>query len=90
MITLSFSLVLIQLSLDKYTIMLLDEIDTSLDYHARGKFIDLLEKFMSVVNCHQLFLISHNNMFDNYPVNVILTSETDISHLSNNKNIIKL
>lgn len=90
MITLSFSLVLIQLSLDKYTIMLLDEIDTSLDYHARGKFIDLLEKFMSVVNCHQLFLISHNNMFDNYPVNVIMTSETDISHLSDNKNIIKL
>lgn len=90
MITLSFSLVLIQLSLDKYTIMLLDEIDTSLDHHARGKFIDLLEKFMSVVKCHQLFLISHNNMFDNYPVNVIMTQEVDISHLSNNSNTVIL
>lgn len=92
MITLAFSLVLIQLSLDKYTIMLLDEIDTSLDQHSRGKFIDLLEKFMSVVNCHQLFLISHNNMFDNYPVNVIVTSENgiDLSHLSNSSNIINL
>lgn len=82
-LTITFSLVLIQLSLDKYNIMLLDEIDTSLDYKTRGKFLDLLERYMSIIGAKQLFLISHNNMFDTYPVNAIMTSEQNISSMKN-------
>ena len=74
-LSIAFSLVLIQLSSNKYNIMLLDEIDTSLDTASRGKFIDLLESYMYTIKAEQLFLISHNNMFDSYPVCVLLTSE---------------
>lgn len=88
-LTITFSLVLIQLSLDKYNIMLLDEIDTSLDYNTRGKFLDLLERYMHIIGSHQLFLISHNNMFDEYPINLIMTSEQNISNMKK-ANVIKL
>lgn len=74
-LSIAFSLVLIQLSSNKYNIMLLDEIDTSLDTTSRGKFIDLLESYMYTIKAEQLFLISHNNMFDSYPVCVLLTSD---------------
>lgn len=74
-LSIAFSLVLIQLSSNKYNIMLLDEIDTSLDATSRGKFIDLLESYMYTIKAEQLFLISHNNMFDSYPVCVLLTSD---------------
>ena len=89
-LTFAFSLVLIQASLDKYNIMLLDEPDTSLDYHKRGKFVDLIESFMDIIGAEQSFLISHNNMFDSYPVNVIRTSEMNISNLSNVSTVINL
>ncbi len=77
---LSFSLVLIQITQNNvgqmyYNILLLDEKDATLDEESRAKFIDLLEVYMHTIKAEQLFLISHNNMFDSYPVNVILTSE---------------
>ena len=81
-LTFAFSLVLIQSSMDKYNIMLLDEIDTSLDHYGRSKFINLLETFMETIGAEQIFMISHNNMFDSYPVNVIMTSEMNLSNMS--------
>ena len=75
--------------MDKYNIMLLDEIDTSLDYNTRGKFLDLIERYMTIIGAKQLFLISHNNMFDTYPINVIMTSEQNISNMKM-ANVIKL
>lgn len=87
--TFAFSLVLIQSSMDEYNIMLLDEIDTSLDHYGRTRFISLLETFMETIHAEQLFLISHNNMFDSYPVNVIMTSEMNLSSMTN-KSVIKL
>lgn len=87
--TFAFSLVLIQSAMDKYNIMLLDEIDTSLDHYGRSKFISLLETYMDTIHAEQLFLISHNNMFDSYPVNVIMTSEMNLSNMTN-KSVIKL
>ena len=82
-LSIAFSLVLIQLSCNKYNIMLLDEIDTSLDAGSRGKFIDLLEEYKKMIGAKQLFLISHNNMFDTYPVNVILLSDYQSFNYSN-------
>ena len=64
---------------NKYTIVLLDEIDTTLDATSRGKFLDLLEHFMGIIKSEQIFIISHNNMFDAYPVTVFLTSPSNDS-----------
>lgn len=88
-LTIAFSLVLIQMSLHKYNIMLLDEIDTALDVHSRAKFIELIETFVEKIDASQIFLITHNNMFDAYPVNVIMTSSMNISNFSN-ANVLKL
>lgn len=78
--TLAFSMVLMSISAgSQYTVVLLDEIDTTLDASSRGKFLDLLEHFMDVIKSEQVFIISHNNMFDAYPVTVYLTSPSNDS-----------
>lgn len=88
-LTIAFSLVLIQMSVHKYNIMLLDEIDTALDVHSRAKFIELIETFIQKIDATQIFLITHNNMFDAYPVHVIMTSPMNISNFSN-ANVLEL
>lgn len=75
MLSLSFSLVLIRLVSKVYNIMLLDEMDTALDKYGRSKYIDIIEQYMTTINASQIFLISHNSMFDMYNVNVLQTSK---------------
>lgn len=74
MLSLAFSLVLIRLVSKVYNIMLLDEMDTALDKYGRSKYIDIIEQYMSTINASQIFLISHNSMFDMYGVNVLQTT----------------
>lgn len=74
MLSLCFSLVLIRLVSKVYNIMLLDEMDTSLDKYGRSKFIDIIERYMKTIHASQVFLISHNSMFDMYNVNVLQTT----------------
>lgn len=83
-ISLAISFALIMQSVKKYNILLLDEIDATLDQKNRYLFINILEKFLTSINAEQAFLISHNNMFDSYSVNVIKTSDTKVE---NNKNM---
>lgn len=78
-ISLAFSLVLLNMTSGPYNILLLDEMDTTLDSASRAKYINLLEQFMKTIKAEQLFLISHNSMFDVYPVNVLMTSHTTIN-----------
>ena len=75
MLSLSFSLVLIRLVSKVYNIMLLDEMDTALDKYGRSKYIDIIEQYMTTINASQIFLISHNSMFDMYDVNVLQTTK---------------
>ena len=75
MLSLSFSLVLIRLVSKVYNIMLLDEMDTALDKYGRSKYIDIIEQYMTTINATQIFLISHNSMFDMYDVNVLQTTK---------------
>ena len=64
--------------------MLLDEIDSTLDTKKRERFLQILEKMMDMIDSEQLFVISHNNMFNSYPVDVINTINDDMNmHLSN-------
>ena len=65
-------------SLSKYNIMLLDEIDGPLDSRNREKFIRILENQIERIGSEQNFLITHNNMFSSYPVDIIdLSFEKD-------------
>jgi DNA repair exonuclease SbcCD ATPase subunit len=88
-ISLVISFALLVKGLDKYNIMLLDEIDSTLDTTNRYKFISILEKQLDVINAEQCFVITHNNMFDNYPISVIMTESTDIDNFKN-VNIVKI
>lgn len=73
-ITLALSFALIIKTIEDYNVLLLDEIDATLDTKNRMLFINILEKFMSANNSEQVFVISHNNMFDSYPVDIIYTT----------------
>lgn len=87
--SLAFSLSLARITSKQYNILLLDEMDTSLDVYSRGKYIDMIVEYMRLIKCHQVFLISHNSMFDNYPVNILMTSNMSISNVKKS-NILKL
>lgn len=78
-ISLAFSFAMIKMSIGRYNIMLLDEIDTTLDIEKRAKFIHILETYLDSIRAEQVFVISHNNMFDSYPVDLLLTSDINIS-----------
>ena len=95
MISLAFSLTLTKLLMVTnsddihYNIMLLDEMDRALDVSGRSRYIELIEYYISTIKAKQIFISSHNNMFDNYPVNVIRTSDGKIPSVNDN-NLIDL
>lgn len=64
-----------------YCIFLFDEKDAKLDSHSRGQFVAMITNFMADIKADQLFLISHNSMFEGFPVNVIMTSESNLSNM---------
>ena len=80
MLSLSFSLVLIRLVSKVYNIMLLDEMDTALDKYGRSKYIDIIEQYMETIHAEQIFLISHNSMFDMYNINVLQTTNSNTNN----------
>lgn len=73
-ISLALSFALIRQRTFPYNIMLLDEVDGPLHRSARNKFITILFKQLRAINAEQVFLVSHNNTFDGYNVNVIMTT----------------
>ena len=56
-----------------YNILLLDEVDGPLDKSNKEKFLRVLEAQMERIGCNQLFMITHNQLFENYPVDVFIT-----------------
>lgn len=70
--TLSLSLAMIKLMIDKYNILYLDEIDSALSSKNRKTFLTMLEKQSEKMNIEQKFIITHNNEFYSYPVDLIL------------------
>lgn len=79
-ISIVLSLSLIIQSMTKYDIIGLDELDGPLDTKNREEFIKVLYTFIDQVNSEQVFLISHNNMFDNEPIDLIMTGDMDIDN----------
>ena len=72
-ISLALSFALTYKSISKYNIMLLDEIDSTLDISNREKFLHVLEMQIDMIHAEQVFVISHNDMFNAYPVDIIDT-----------------
>jgi DNA repair exonuclease SbcCD ATPase subunit len=70
--SLSLSMALIQQSLKKYNILLLDELDSELDEENRRAFVEILDTQFNSLGIEQAFLISHNKEFDTQPVDLIL------------------
>lgn len=79
-ISIVLSLSLIIQSMTKYDIICLDELDGPLDTKNREEFIKILYTFIEQVNSDQVFLISHNNLFDNEPIDLILTGNMDVDN----------
>ena len=85
----AFSLSLARTTSNKYNILLLDEKDTTLDVYNRGKYIDIIDAYRKIIGCEQVFNITHNSMFDNYPVNIIMTSDIALTRHQTD-NVLKL
>ena len=88
-LSLALSYALIQNSIKDYNIMLLDEIDSTLDTKNRAIFLNILLHLMELGDSEQMFLITHNNMFDSYPVDVIMTSDISLDNYKNANIIFK-
>jgi len=82
-LSMALSFALIEQSIKDYNIMLLDEIDATLDTKKREQFLNILEEQLEAIGAEQVFLITHNNMFDNYPVDIIMTSDKNIDNYRN-------
>ena len=86
-IVMGLSFAMLQQYMVVYNVMLFDELDGPLDVRNKKKFIEVVEKQMKAIDAEQVILITHNNIFENYPVDLILTSENIDSNF-NNSNII--
>lgn len=76
-INIALSFALMYQSIDEYNIPLLDEMDGPLDVDYRLHFLEIMEKFSKMKNIEQMVVISHNNVFQGYDVDVISTDIDD-------------
>jgi len=88
-ISIALSFALCRKSMFDYNIMLLDEIDNSIYKSDRERFIMLLLKQLKALNSEQCFLITHNDIFQGMPVNIIMTTNESID-LYKNQSCIEL
>lgn len=81
------SFALINQNSTKYNIMVLDEVDGTLDAYHRKFFISMLESQMEDIGSEQAFVISHNPEFAKYDVDAIIMDKED-RDLGNSVNVI--
>jgi DNA repair exonuclease SbcCD ATPase subunit len=82
-LALALSFALINRSIKDYNIILLDEIDATLDIRNRATFINVLTQMIEQIGSEQVFMITHNNMFDSYPVDIIMTTNVNLDSYKN-------
>lgn len=78
-VSLALSFALMRKGSIRYNIPLLDEIDAPIHAVEREKFLMILSEHFKKIRAEQAFIITHNDIFDGYPVNIITTGE----HLDN-------
>jgi DNA repair exonuclease SbcCD ATPase subunit len=90
--TISLSLALIEQGTGTWNIVCLDEIDAPLDQGNRSCFVRMLETQADRLGSEQLFVISHNNEFDAYPVDLVALpggeQQADDEDFMQNKSIV--
>lgn len=74
-ISIALAFALASQTMHEYNIMLLDEIDSTLDIKFKEKFLKILENQIERINAEQCFFITHGNMFSSYPVDVVSFSD---------------
>ena len=74
-IGLAISFAMMQNSNVNYNIPLIDEADAALHSSDRNKFVSILFRWIKQNDIEQIILITHNQTFEGYPINLILTSE---------------
>lgn len=77
--SLAISLALIEQTKCRYNILIFDELDGPLDKERRRKFLYLLEAQMKKLKIKQVFNISHNDLFNDYPLNLLLFKGANVS-----------
>ena len=84
MVSVSLSLALIKQQMNaKYNLMCLDECDAQLDKNNRESFLSIIEKQIETLGIEQVFVISHNDCFDNYPLNLIMLPGATAKNMEN-------
>lgn len=79
-ISLVLSCALLAQGSTQYNIMILDEMDGPLDVENKTKYLGVLENIMNIFDMEQIFVISHNNAFENYEANMILLKGANINN----------
>ena len=72
----------------KYNIVLLDEIDGPMHRVNKERFFTALEGQLERLHCEQAFIITQSAMFNDYPVNLIVTDPDYRATLPNNATVI--
>ena len=62
-----------------YNIPLIDEMDSPFHNTGREKFLAIVLQQFKVIDVEQAFIITHNNCYDGYPVNLIKTSPENVN-----------
>ena len=86
--TIAFSEVLVIITQMKYNILMFDEMDARLDARSKAKIIKLMEWYEHQIKPSNMFTISHNPVFDGYPVNILLTSDEVVNNVDSS-NVIR-
>ena len=77
-ISIALAFALSSQTMHDYNIMLLDEIDSTLDIKFKEKFLKILENQIDRIDAEQCFFITHSNMFSSYPVDVLSLGDNDL------------
>lgn len=75
LVALAISLAMVKQQNKNYGVLQLDELDGPLDKKHRRLFVNLLDKSCENMNFEQVFIISHNDTFNNYDVSYILLKD---------------
>ena len=85
--TIALSFAILFQFLPKYNIILLDEIDGPLHSRNKDKLFSSIESHLDRIGCEQLFWITQSKLYNDYPVNLIITDQ-DYQYATNDKNSI--
>jgi hypothetical protein len=77
LLTVAISLALMEQSVSKYNIFCLDELDGPLDAANRGAFVEMVRSMAGRLGMEQVFVISHNSVFQSEVADVVLLPGAD-------------